>query len=71
VGGEYLTQRETLEFTRNEYVPLWPPHGADLMQIIRAEAEEILNNHKPYPLPEGAQKKMDLILAEADKALVG
>jgi hypothetical protein len=40
------------------------------MQLIRTEAEEILNNHKPCPLPDGAQKKMDLILAEADKALI-
>jgi trimethylamine--corrinoid protein Co-methyltransferase len=71
VGGEYLTQRETLEYTRKEYIHIWPPHGEDIAALIRAKSEEILRNHQPPPLPKGAQKEMDRILAEAEKALAG
>ena len=52
IGGSYLTQRETRDFTRREYVPMWPSAGQDVLQIARAEALEILHNHKPPPLPE-------------------
>jgi trimethylamine--corrinoid protein Co-methyltransferase len=69
IGGEFLTQRETLQYTRKEYIPLWPSHGVDLYEIIRAEALEILNTHVPPPIPEGAAEKIEAILAEADKAL--
>ena len=55
VGGEFLTKKETLKYTRQEYVPMWPPHGKDLMELIHAEAREILENHTPPPLPDGAE----------------
>ena len=70
VGGEFLTKRETLHYTRNEFIPMWPPHGIDMLDMIRAEANEILENHAPPPLPDGAEDKIEAILAEADKALV-
>jgi trimethylamine--corrinoid protein Co-methyltransferase len=69
VGGEFLTRKETLKYTRQEYIPMWPPHSADLIEIIHAEAQEILNNHTPPPLPEGAEKRIKGILEKADKVL--
>ena len=69
VGGEFLTQKETLKYTRDEYVSMWPPHGRDLMELIHTEAQEILNNHTPQPLPAGAEARIQEILEEADKAL--
>jgi trimethylamine--corrinoid protein Co-methyltransferase len=69
VGGEFLTRKETLQYTRQEYVPMWPPHGVDLMELVRAEAREILENHTPLPLTEGAGTRIQEILEEADKAL--
>jgi trimethylamine--corrinoid protein Co-methyltransferase len=70
VGGEFLTKKETLKFTREEYVSMWPPHGTDLMELIHAKAQEILENHTPPPLPEGAEQRVKEILEEADKSLV-
>jgi trimethylamine--corrinoid protein Co-methyltransferase len=71
IGGEYLTQRETLKYTRKEYMPLWPPHGRDLNELIHDEAREILRTHTPPPLPDGAEDKIKGILAKADKVLAG
>ena len=70
IGGEFLTKRETLEYTRSEYVPLWPPHDKNLTDIIHAEAQTILDTHSPPPLPEGAADKIKSILTEADQTLI-
>jgi trimethylamine--corrinoid protein Co-methyltransferase len=70
VGGEFLTARDTLKYTRKEYVPQWPPHNKDLMELIHAEAQEILENHISPPLPDGAAEKIAEILKEADETLV-
>jgi trimethylamine--corrinoid protein Co-methyltransferase len=69
VGGEYLTQRETLNYTREEYIPVWPPYGEDLYKIVRTEAEDIYHNHASPSLPDGALSKIEDILKEADVAL--
>ena len=69
IGGTYLTQRETRNFTRSEYVPTWPPAGKTAMEVVHEEALDILHNHQPPPLPEGAADKIEAIVAEADKAL--
>jgi trimethylamine--corrinoid protein Co-methyltransferase len=69
VGGHYLKQRETRNFTRREYVPVWPPAGKPMLELAREEALEILHNHKPPPLPVGAREKIETIVAEADRAL--
>jgi len=69
VGGEFLTMRETQKYTRKDYVPLWPPHGKELMEIIHGEALDILRTHSPLPLPDSAAEKIEAILAEADRAL--
>jgi len=70
VGGEFLTKKETLQYTRQEYVPMWPPHGADLMELIHAEAREILEKHTSPSLPDGAEARIQDILEEADRTLV-
>ena len=38
IGGSYLTQRETRDFTRRGYVPMWPPAGQDVLEIAHDEA---------------------------------
>ena len=70
VGGEFLTKKATMQYTRQEYIPMWPPHGTDLMELIHTEAQEILDNHPPPPLPAGAEERVQEILEEADKVLV-
>lgn len=70
IGGEYLTQRETLKYTRSEYVPLWPPHNKNLLEIIHNEACDIFNTHTPPPLPDGALEKINDILNDADQSLI-
>jgi len=69
IGGQYLGQRETRNLTRSEYVPMWPPAGKTATEVVHEEALDILHNHHPLPLPEGAADKIEAIVAEADKAL--
>ncbi|UCH60709.1 MAG: trimethylamine methyltransferase family protein, partial [Anaerolineales bacterium] len=69
VGGEFLSQRETLRYTRAEYTPLWPPHGEDLLALVHSEALDILHNHQSPPLPVGAEEKIESLLQEAEQAL--
>jgi trimethylamine--corrinoid protein Co-methyltransferase len=69
IGGNYLTQRETRAFTRREYVSMWPPAGKTMLEVVHAEALDILHNHQPPPLPTGAVDKIEAIVAEADGAL--
>ena len=69
IGGHYLKQRETRAFTRREYVPVWPPAGKPMLEVVREEALKILYNHQPPPLPPGAGKKIEAIVAEADREL--
>ena len=69
IGGTYLTQRETRDFSRSEYVPMWPPAGKTALEVVHEEALDILHNHRPLPLPEGAADKIEAIVAEADEAL--
>jgi len=67
IGGEFLTRRETLKQTRAHYVPRWPPHNQDLLEIVHQEAIEILNTHQPLPLPEGVEIRLQQILKAADQ----
>jgi trimethylamine--corrinoid protein Co-methyltransferase len=69
IGGSYLGRRETRAFTRREYVPVWPPASASLLDMVHEEALGILHGHQPPPLPPGAGEKMDAILARANEAL--
>jgi len=69
IGGHYLSQPETRAFTKREYVPVWPPAGKDMMELVRAEVEDILSNHRPPSLPEGALARMEDIVNRAAGAL--
>jgi trimethylamine:corrinoid methyltransferase-like protein len=69
LGGHYLNQPETREYTRREYVPGWPPEDETMLEIARTEALQILHTHQPPPLPTGAAERMEAIVAEADRAL--
>jgi trimethylamine:corrinoid methyltransferase-like protein len=68
IAGHYLTEPETLRFTRQEYVPVWPPAGQALGSLIHEEALEILHTHVPPSLPDGAADRIEEIVAEADQA---
>jgi trimethylamine--corrinoid protein Co-methyltransferase len=70
IGGNFLAERETREFTTSEYVPPWPPEGKTMLEVARDEALEIYDNHVPPPLPDGAEVQLDRILREADRALI-
>jgi trimethylamine--corrinoid protein Co-methyltransferase len=68
VGGHYLTQRETRDFTKREYIPMWPPADKTIQELAREQALDIYHNHQPPPLPAGAAEKIAAILAEADSS---
>ncbi|UCD42699.1 MAG: trimethylamine methyltransferase family protein [Chloroflexota bacterium] len=68
IGGHYLKQRETRDFTKQEYVPMWPPADKTILELAREEALEIYHHHEPPPLPSGARSQMETILKEADAA---
>jgi trimethylamine--corrinoid protein Co-methyltransferase len=73
VGGHYLRQRETREYTRREYIPVWPPAGKSLSELVRGEALEIAHHHQPPALPKGVVDEFENLLRKADgqlKALV-
>jgi trimethylamine--corrinoid protein Co-methyltransferase len=69
IGGHYLSRPETRDFTRREYVPVWPPVGKTMLEVAHEEALDILHNHQPPPLPAGALDQIETIVAEADGAL--
>ena len=70
IGGEFLTAKETLKYTRSEYVPQWPPHGVNMLESIHSEAMDILQTHQSPALPDGALERIQEILKEADESLV-
>ena len=69
IGGSFLSERKTRDFTRQEYVRMWPPAGKRVAEIARQEALDIYHNHKPPALPAGAADTIVNILAAADKQL--
>jgi trimethylamine--corrinoid protein Co-methyltransferase len=69
IGGHYLGQRETRTYTRREYVQAWPPADGSLLDLVHGEALDILHNHRPPPLPSGADSAIEAIVAEADQEL--
>lgn len=66
IGGHFLKLPETRDFTRREYIPMWPPAGQDIRGIAHEEALEIFHNHRPPPLPKKADQKIETIIAEAN-----
>jgi trimethylamine--corrinoid protein Co-methyltransferase len=69
IGGHFLSQRETRDFVRKEYVPVWPPAGETMLEIAHREALQILHHHQAPPLPEGAADRIEVIVAEAGEEL--
>ncbi|MBW2692697.1 MAG: trimethylamine methyltransferase family protein [Deltaproteobacteria bacterium] len=69
IGQHYLKRPETLASLREEYVRVWPPVGRDILELARDEAREILKNHRPPALPDGALERMQEIVNEADRVL--
>jgi trimethylamine--corrinoid protein Co-methyltransferase len=69
IGGHFLGQPETRAFARHAYVPPWPPVGSAMLEAAHTEALEVLHSHEPLPLPSGAGRAMEEIVAEADRAL--
>jgi trimethylamine--corrinoid protein Co-methyltransferase len=69
IGGHYLSQPETRAFTRKEYVPKWPVGDKTVLEGVRDEAREIFYSHRSPALPDGAEDRMEAILAEAEQAL--
>jgi len=69
IGGHYLSQPETRAFTKREYVPVWPPAGEELPELVHDEALDILHNHRPPSLPDGAAARIEDIVAGADGVL--
>jgi trimethylamine:corrinoid methyltransferase-like protein len=69
IGGHFLKLTETRDFTRREYIPMWPPADKTIDEIARKQALEIYYDHEPPPLPEEAAQKLENIIAEADTTL--
>ena len=69
IGGHYLKQKETRDFTQREYIPMWPPAGETIPAIAREKALDIYHNHKPPPLPQGAEAQIEKILSAAGMEL--
>jgi trimethylamine--corrinoid protein Co-methyltransferase len=69
IGGHFLNRPETRTFTRQEYTPMWPPVGKTMCEVAHAEALDILHNHQPPSLPTGALDQIEVIVAEAARAL--
>jgi trimethylamine--corrinoid protein Co-methyltransferase len=69
IGQHYLTRPETAASLDDGYVRVWPPMRREMLDLVREEARQILESHRPPALPEGAPEKMREILAEADQKL--
>jgi hypothetical protein len=69
LGGHFLNQPETRAYLRHDHIPVWPPVGADMLEIARTEAGELLTTHQPPPLPSGAQAEVNKIMSRAEKVL--
>jgi trimethylamine--corrinoid protein Co-methyltransferase len=69
IGGNYLAERETRDFTTTEYIPPWPPNGKTMLEVAREEALDIIKDHQPPSLPDRAVVEIERIVGEADAAL--
>ena len=65
IGGHYLKQKETRDFTRSEYLPMWPPADTTITDLAREQALDIYHNHQSPPLPDGAADRIASILEQA------
>ena len=65
IGGHYLKQRETRDFTQREYIPMWPPADKTIPELARKQALDIYHNHQSPLLPDGAAERIASILEQA------
>lgn len=70
IGGHYLKSPETRDFTHREYIPVWPPVDKTMLDLAHEEALDIYHNHRPPPLPAGADKKLENIFSEVHQELI-
>jgi len=79
-GGEYVSQKHTLEHFHKEYFypeltatrgyAAWRKAGAKtLVEKAREKAKEILKEHWPTPLDKDVQKEISDIVKKAEKEL--
>ena len=79
-AGEYLTRDNTAKlFKELRSIPKfidrnprggWEEAGCpDILEKAEEEARNILENHKPEPLPEGTRAEIRSIVQEAEKEL--
>ncbi|MCF8069216.1 MAG: trimethylamine methyltransferase family protein [Desulfobacterales bacterium] len=76
-AGDYMTQRHTLNHMRESSMSklfdrrnreAWEADGSkDIVECAYEKAKQILETHKPMPLPEGAAEKMKQIIADYEK----
>ncbi len=69
IGGNFLGEHETRDFTETEYLPPCPPEGKTMLEVAREEALDIMKDHQPAPLPRGAAEKVERIVIDADRVL--
>lgn len=69
IGGHFLKRRETRDFTRREYIPMWPPANRSISELAREKALEIYHHHRSPDLPEGAAERVAAILEQATTEL--
>jgi len=67
IGGHYLKEAETRNFTRQEYIPMWPPANKSIPGLARERALEIYHHHQPPALPDGAEQQIASIIDQANK----
>lgn len=70
IGGHFLNLPETRDYTRSEYIPMWPPANQEILEIVREEALDIYHNHKPPPLPDDAVERLEGIFSEVHQELI-
>jgi trimethylamine--corrinoid protein Co-methyltransferase len=70
IGGHFLKLSETRDFTRSEYIPMWPPVDKTIRELVHEEAHEIYHHHQPPQIPDGAIEKLEDIFIEADQVLM-
>ncbi|NIS61679.1 MAG: trimethylamine methyltransferase [Proteobacteria bacterium] len=81
-GGNFLTEDQTLSLHRQEHwrpkflnrdnPEAWMVKGSKTYgEIVTQKAIEILETHKPEPLPEDVSKQLEEIAKEAEKYLAG
>ena len=79
-AGTFLSQRHTMKHMRKESSQTkiinrqsfesWEKAGSkDMAQVANEQAREILENHKPLPLPEEAAREIKSIIKDAEDKL--